>query len=94
MAFGKRRKKPGYRDTVRVYDAKDGLDVNKIKWGWHISSHRHVMSQHDNSSFYERRDGNFRELGIVKRVGRINRYKSLTLNPQIGLLNRKAYNVS
>jgi hypothetical protein len=78
----------------RIYDPKDGLDVNKLKWGWSISALRAQMSLHDNPSVYQRvGNGSLRELGIMRHVGRVNRYKSLNLNGQIGRLNRKVYNV-
>ena len=90
----KRRKFQYTKGSARIYDPKDGVDVNRLKWGFSISPNRNQMSMHDSPNLYERtRQGNHRSLGIMKLIGKTNRYKSLNLNGQVGLLNRKAYNV-
>jgi hypothetical protein len=87
-----RRRRLSYGDTI--YDPKDGLNINNIKWGWYISSLKHQMSIFDSSDVYVRLGNRMhKQVGVMNRVGNVNRYKSLNLNSQIGQLNRKVYNV-
>jgi hypothetical protein len=78
----------------RIYDPKNGIDVNAIKTGLYISGEKYKVSAYDDANILIRNEnGIFREPGIMRRVRYLNRYKSFKMNGFVGQLNRKVYNV-
>ena len=52
------------------------------------------MSIYDSPNLWEcTGKNNYRTVGIMKLVGKTNKYKSHNLNGYIGLMNRKVFNV-
>ena len=75
----------------KIFDPKDGLNINTLKWGGCISVNKYQMSMYDSPNMMEYRNGRTKPLGIMKKVGQINMRRSLSINPEIGLLNKGTF---
>lgn len=89
--MGKKRRWPSGID--RVYDPKDGLEINTVKWGNGISVYRYKATLYDSSTLFTNEGGVTRSLGVTRKVSRANRHRSLNMNSFMTYINRKAYNV-
>lgn len=89
----KRRRKYRRNTIYRISYPHDGITVNRIAMGNLTSPYRFNFTHFDNPHVYVKTAGSNIEVGIIKSIGRINRYKSFSVNGDLFTkINRKAFN--
>ena len=92
LEFIKKRRKKRRRRLLGIYDPNDGLEVNTIMFAPHASLLGSRMSTFDNVVYERVGARNLRAISIARCMGRINKYKSLNVNPLKMNLEGKGHN--
>ena len=92
MAKKRRRRRRGF--DYRIYDPKDGIDIHRIVTGGsgNASRKKILISQFEYDNVFIEMNGDrwAKEVSIMRRIRKINRYKSMKVNPDKDRVNRKA----
>lgn len=90
----KRRKRRRRGFDYRIYDPKDGIDIHRIVTGGSGKASRKKIRisqfEYDNVFIEMNGDRWAKEVSIMRRVRKINKYKGMIVNPDKDKINRKA----
>jgi hypothetical protein len=76
----RKRRRRRLWDDYKIYDPKDGLDVNAISRNRKVSRHRTTMSMFDLDNISLDSRDRYKPVSIMRRVRRVNRERSFKIN--------------